>query len=127
MSDFKHAFARNLKYYMRINSLNQKELAVKAGVSPPVVSLWCSAKKVPHSTNIDKLCEVFNCTRADLLLEDEHPVNWSSPVDKEVYIVAEEIIADPELYDLFVVAKESNASDLKFATAFLKGLKKAKK
>lgn len=60
-------FAENLKYYMKRYGYTQVELAEKCDVSHVSVSRWVNGEKFPRIPKLEKLCEIFHCTKADLL------------------------------------------------------------
>jgi len=60
-------FAKNLKHYMDINGVNQKELAKIVGVSAPTVNEWLKAKKYPRIDKIEKLAMTFGILKSDLI------------------------------------------------------------
>lgn len=61
------AIARNIKHYLELQNMTQDQLAQKLGVSNQAVSYWCSGKRAPRLDKIDKMCEIFNCKRSDLI------------------------------------------------------------
>ena len=65
--NFSDAFAKRLVYYMNFYKLTQKGLAVKMGVSEATISNWVKGLKCPRIDKVDKLCEIFNCNRSDLV------------------------------------------------------------
>lgn len=69
MNKHDEEFVRRLTAYLEVNKLTQSEFAEKMGVSPASVSLWIQGKKSPRMDKLDKMCELFNCTRNDLLGE----------------------------------------------------------
>lgn len=67
MKEELRTFALNLDTYMRFYGHNQSSLAKVMDVSPQVVSKWCRGVSSPSWVNIDKMCEVFHCTRGQLV------------------------------------------------------------
>ena len=61
--------ARQIAHYMEKENISQKEIAEYVGVSQASVSNWCKGIKMPRMDKIDKLCELFGCTRSDLMDE----------------------------------------------------------
>lgn len=59
--------SRMIRYYMEITNMNQNELARRMNVSPSAVSAWLLDQKIPRMSKIDQMCEIFGCTRNDLL------------------------------------------------------------
>lgn len=66
-SDAKQIFRDNLRRYITIKDLTQKQLSKEIGVSPSTLNDWVTGKKLPRMDKIDKLCSFFNCSRSDLL------------------------------------------------------------
>lgn len=73
--DFLAAFSRKLNYYMALNNMSQKSLAEQLDVSEATVSYWLNGIKSPRVEKIDKLCEIFNCTRSDLVEDVENSLD----------------------------------------------------
>lgn len=59
--------ADNITAFIEKRNLSQKEVAEYIGVSQGTVSEWCSGKKTPRMSKFDKLCELFRCSREDLM------------------------------------------------------------
>lgn len=59
--------AENIVRYMEKKGLTQVDVAEHMGVSQATVSNWCKAVKMPRMDKIDRLCELFGCSRTDLL------------------------------------------------------------
>lgn len=53
------------------NDIQQKELAIMAGVSQPTVSDWVNQKKDPSGERLEKLSEIFGVSRAVILGYDD--------------------------------------------------------
>ena len=77
-------FANNLKYYMNKYGYNQSTLAEKLGVSNTSVFYWISGDKFPRMSKVVAMCELFNCTKADLLQIDQRklPTNASEQMER---------------------------------------------
>ena len=61
----------NLKQLRRKRAFTQEELAERVGVHESTIRLWEQGKREPRSSDIKKLCEVLNCTEAELLNEPQ--------------------------------------------------------
>lgn len=66
-SDFNRVFSRQLRYYLSINEMSQKDLAKRLGVGTTSVSNWCTGIKSPRMDKVDAMCEIFGCRRSDLM------------------------------------------------------------
>ena len=69
MDKHEEEFSRKMLAYLELLNMTQNDLAKKMNVSPASVTLWIQGKKSPRMDKIDKMCEIFNCTRNDLLGE----------------------------------------------------------
>ena len=65
----KEVFAKNLRRYMEIKGISQKELAVIVGVSAPTINEWIKSKKYPRIDKIEILSNYFGCLKSDLIEE----------------------------------------------------------
>lgn len=80
---YKAIFAKNLRDWLYVRDISQRELADKLGVSPTIVSAWCRGEKSPRMSKVDLICQVLNVKRSDLMLEkDEVP----EPSDEDLFI-----------------------------------------
>lgn len=68
-NEFNKIFARNLKYYLELHNMSQKELADKLGVVESTVSVWCQGKKTPRMDKVDMICDIFSIARSDLITD----------------------------------------------------------
>lgn len=62
-----NAIAENITYYLNYYKMSRSELARRLNVSPQAVGYWCTGKKIPRMPQIDKMCEIFNVTRSQLV------------------------------------------------------------
>ena len=65
----KEVFAKNLRKYMEMDGITQKDLAKVSGVSAPTVNDWLQAKKYPRIDKIEKLADYFKILKSDLIEE----------------------------------------------------------
>lgn len=65
----KEVFAKNLRKYMEVRGITQKELAEIIGVSAPTMNDWLQAKKYPRIDKIEKLANYFSILKSDLIEE----------------------------------------------------------
>lgn len=59
--------SENLKYYMKQNNLNNRELADILNVSESTVGKWLLEKTVPRMGVIEQLARYFNIDKSDLI------------------------------------------------------------
>lgn len=119
---FNAIFAKNLRNFLKINGMTQKELAKRLSVGTSSVSSWCRGEKSPRMEKVDAMCKIFNCTRADLM---EDSVN-----DKEYYLndetrkIAQEVYEDENLRMLFDASRNATPEDIKIAADILRRMQK---
>lgn len=63
----KNNISKNLKYYMELKDINNKELAEVLGVSESTVGKWLLKKSTPRMGVIEKLANYFNIEKSDLI------------------------------------------------------------
>ena len=63
--------AQNLKYYMELKDIQQKQVADRLGVSASTVSYWIRGLQMPRTDKIDELCSMLMIEREQLLLPKE--------------------------------------------------------
>ena len=83
----KEVFAKNLRYYMDINEINQKELASIAGVSPPTVNEWLKAKKYPRIDKIEILSKHFGILKSDLIENKEKSTDNDGLTENQIALM----------------------------------------
>ena len=81
---FNEVFSKRLRYYMNKYSINQAELAKKLGVGTTSVYNWCSGIKTPRMDKVDKMCEIFSCSRSDLINDNTNASFSLSDEEREV-------------------------------------------
>ena len=67
--------ASNITHYLDVNRMSRRELAEKIGVSVASVGFWYTGAKIPRMDKVDRMCDIFNCERSDILME---PIALSS-------------------------------------------------
>lgn len=78
-SEFNSIFANNLRRFLSDNNMSQVELANRLGVGTTSVYNWCAGIKTPRMDKVDKMCEIFHCSRSDLITETPAAAISSSP------------------------------------------------
>lgn len=66
----KSIFSKNLRHYIDINDLQQKDFADKIGEKRTTVNNWCMGKTIPSVTKIQKIADFFGVVKTDLV--DDH-------------------------------------------------------
>ena len=67
--DFNAVFSKRLRYYLSQNNMSQVELAKKLNVGTTSVYNWCNGIKTPRMDKVDAMCDLFKCSRSDLIEE----------------------------------------------------------
>lgn len=119
--EFNKIFSQRLRYYLEKNNMTQKELADRLNVGTTSVYNWCNGIKSPRMTKVDKMCEIFGCTRVDLIKSDSPDEYYLNP---ETAAIAQEIFEDKDLRLLFDAAKDARPEDLQLVHQMLVALKK---
>ncbi len=65
--EFNKVFANRLNYYLQEFKMTQKSLADKLNVGTSTVSNWAKGLKSPRMDKVDAMCEIFGCSRSDLV------------------------------------------------------------
>ena len=107
--------------------IQQKEVAVAAGVSRPTVSEWEHQKKDPSGDRLIKLAEFFGVSTGVVLGYDPMPGSSLdselSPEDRELWELREAVRRDPDRLTLFKLAKDARPQDVRQAVAVLDALR----
>ena len=91
----KKIFANNLLFYLDQNKMKQNDLCQILGVTKATISSWCNGSKMPRMDKIEKLAQIFNIQKSDLI-EEKKSINKKLTPRQE-----------KELIDLFVAAPPS--------------------
>lgn len=132
---YNELFAKNLRYFLEKYDMTQADLAKRLNVGTTTVYSWVHAMKTPRMSKVDALCNIFNCTRSDLMTEqpyknmDTSSDNMESALegyytDPETAKIAQEIFDDENLRTLFHVARNASPEQLKLAKEMLEMMKK---
>jgi repressor LexA len=82
-------FAENLTRLLQEKKMSQNALSRKIGVAPMSVNNWCRAISMPRNDKIDRMCQVLNVNRSDLLQEYAPAPNLSVPAARPVPMLGE--------------------------------------
>lgn len=66
---FNSIFAKNLRHHLEISGISQVELSKKLNVGTTSVYNWCNGIKVPRMNKVDRMCQIFGCSRSDLITD----------------------------------------------------------
>lgn len=64
-------FAKNLQDCLAVKGWDQQTFAKYMGVSVSSVSQWVRGEKMPRIKKLNLMAELFNCTKAELLEEQD--------------------------------------------------------
>lgn len=84
-----NVFGDNLKMYMGLRGFNNTTLGERIGVTDVTISYWIHGKRDPRMSMVDKLCEVFHCTRTDLMM----PNSVEIALERESYREVLELVS----------------------------------
>jgi transcriptional regulator with XRE-family HTH domain len=109
----KEVFAKNLRRYMEMKEISQKELAVIVGVSAPTINEWIKAKKYPRIDKIEILSNYFGCLKSDLIEEKkEQPIQDELSIKKKEFIQKVQEMTDAQIERLEQILALVEKTDL---------------
>ena len=106
--NIKEIFARNLRYFMERNKINQADICRELKVSSATVSDWCNAEKFPRSDALGQLADLLGI-RLSMLVADEGPKEYQAIRDDQDRLEA--LHQDPRLGLLFDRARRMSEAD----------------
>lgn len=65
----KRIFSKNLRYYLSLNNMQQKELAHILGIQPSTITNWLKQAAMPQVSTIQKIADYFRIGKSDLVDE----------------------------------------------------------
>ena len=126
-SAFNNSFAQNLKFYLKQANRTQADLAEYMNVSTASISNWCTGNKIPRMDKVDKLCELFDINRSDLIEDKDTEHKQSYYLNPETSRIAQKIYDNKELSVLFDAAQDAEPEDLQALHGMLMALKRKEK
>lgn len=101
-------FAENLMDIMRRKGISQNQLARMLDITPAAVNKWVRGLSTPRNEKIDKVCQVLNVQRSDLLTDKDAIPNLSVPAAYPLPILGsicagDGVLADENFDGLFFV------------------------
>lgn len=66
----KRIISKNIRRYLDLRHMQQKELAEAIGEKKNTVNTWCTGKAEPPANKVQKMAEFFGCNITDLV--DDH-------------------------------------------------------
>lgn len=116
MSEKDLIIAENILKFIDKRGLTQAQVADYVGVKESAVSMWCHGKNIPRMDKIDRMCELFRCTRSDLLIKDHD----SEQLAKDELLQQAFDTADRRI--LFSLSEKASDQQVKVAIKFMKTL-----
>ena len=126
-SAFNNSFAKKLKFYLKQANMTQADLAEYMNVSTASISNWCTGNKIPRMDKVDKLCELFDINRSDLIEDKDTEHKQSYYLNPETSRIAQKIYDNKELSVLFDAAQDAEPEDLQALHGMLMALKRKEK
>ena len=121
--EFKKLFARNLNYFMDLNSKTQSDLSSDLQISKATISSWCNGTRVPRMDKVDLLCSYFGIKRSDLMEDkskEQEMVDYY--LNSETKQIAQEIFENPEMKALFDMSRKMDPQRLRAHLEYLEKL-----
>ena len=126
-SAFNNSFAQNLKFYLKQANMTQADLAEYMNVSTASISNWSTGNKIPRMDKVDKLCELFDINRSDLIEDKDTEHKQSYYLNPETSRIAQKIYDNKELSVLFDAAQDAEPEDVQALHGMLMALKRKEK
>ena len=67
MSVIRENLSKNIKYYLDLRGISNKDLAAALGVTAPSVTNWIKGKNSPDIEYIAKICDILNVSINELM------------------------------------------------------------
>lgn len=116
----------NIKKYREKRSLKQDELGQLLQVSGKTVSSWEKGRSEPKMDMIEKIAKVLQCTRSQLIGEEDIGP-FTSANEALEFILKQEMVANYGGYDLNVMSDEEVIDMANDVAEFLKMIAKRRK
>lgn len=118
----KEVFPENLKYYLQLKDVTQKEVAAFCGVSQGTFCDWVKGTSYPRMGKIQKLADYFQIEKSDLI--EERSLNSSYYLNKEAQLILEEIKKDTKALELYQGIKKLSPANREIVLSLIKSLNK---
>lgn len=112
--EFNAVFSKRLRYYLNKNEMTQVELAKKLGVGTTSVYNWCNGIKTPRMDKVDAMCDLFHCSRSDLIEDKSEQSNDHYYLDDDARDLAQFMFENPEYKVLFDASRKVKKEDIEF-------------
>lgn len=115
-------FSENLKYFLELKGVTQKEAAAYCGVSTGSFNDWVKGRAYPRMGKVQKLAEYLNVEKSDLIEERSYDSTYY--LDKEVQSLKEELMSDPEAIEIYQDIKKLSPAKREIILSLIKTLNK---
>lgn len=116
----------NIKKYRESYHLTQDELGELLLVSGKTISSWEKGRSEPKIEMIEKMAQIFHCTKAQLIGEDDI-TPFTSANEALEFILRQEMVANYGGYDLNIMSDEEIIDMANDVAEFLKMIAKRRK
>ena len=99
----KEIFSRNLRKYMELSGVTQRELARLAGVSTGTFNDWVKGRIYPRMDKIQFLADYFGISKSDLIEDVNSTDNALSIEDQEILDLFHKVSDDKKAFVLSVI------------------------
>ncbi|MDO4648984.1 MAG: helix-turn-helix transcriptional regulator [Eubacteriales bacterium] len=111
-SEYAKLIARNLRRIMLEHDKTQAEVSKDLGISKATLSSWMNGTRIPRMSAIDRLCHYFNCTRVDIMEEQEEQDHYY--IDEDARDLANFLHQSPRYRVLFDASRKVKEEDINF-------------
>ena len=111
-------FAENLSHFIEQKRVYKKDVAAYCGVSTGTFSDWIKARSYPRVGKIQKLAEFFECDKSDLIEERSYDSQYY--LKKEVEILYDDLLSDPEAVEIFQTIKKLSPDEREIVKSLMK-------
>lgn len=118
----KKVFVENLKYYMELKDVTQKEVAEYCEVSRGTFCDWVKGRAFPRMGKLQKLAEYFNIEKSSLIEERSYQSSYF--LNKEAKILQEDLVSDADAVEIYHAIKKLSPTNREIVKSLLKSLNK---
>lgn len=99
----KTTMAKNIRRYLEYKGMTMTDLAHRLDMPFNTVNNWCNAVTYPRIDKIEKMAQLFGCSKADLV-EDRETLRDE--------VLERAFAGRPEMRDLFKAADKATTEDI---------------
>lgn len=100
----KRIFSKNLRYYLDLNDMQQKELAHVLGIQPSTITNWLKQTAMPQVSTIQKIADYFRIGKTDLV---DEKLDSDSDLDARIISDVRTVNMIKMFYSLSVADREA--------------------